>query len=585
MALISETQAPMNILPLSALGDFLGATNYFFRNFWRRTIAVFFATLALAAVEMVSISMLLPLMTLGVSAQVDAPLIDYVRRAFEIVGISYRFEWVFLIFVSAFMIKVICELMIGLFIDNSSVLITKNFRERIIEGLKVVSWDYLTKRPHGLVVNMMAQEIDRASLVFNQLQMVAVATLMLIVYVVIGLTVSVQLLVAGLAMGVLAILVAHPMMQMARRAGAGYVENLRDLASDLTQGMQAFKVFKAMARERELLSTLSAANSAFVAANLLKVRAQRFLVASQQSVLILAVLAGFYIARDMLGVGLLELGFMAIILMRSSTHVGNLLKKFQAITNSYYALQKYDEFLAEMHQHAELRKGQKPPIFPAAIRLEGVSFSHGARKILGNVSFVIEPYGLTAIIGPSGSGKTTIIDLICGFYRPEKGRIFIGEDDLSEINVRSWRQIIGYVTQEPNLLHESIARNVSAFDPHITDEEIVDALKAAGVWEFVKSLPDGINTSAGVSGLRLSGGERQRIAIARGLAKRPKLLILDEPTSAVDAEAEASLIKTVSSISKTIPVLVISHQPAFAKAADTLYQISNGQVFRKERVA
>src|SRR3989304_6747901 len=170
MALLTEPTKTMSLSGRGTLDEFLGATGYFLRNFPRRTIAVFVAALSLAGLAIVSISMLLPLMTLGVNSPVDAPLVGYVRTALEYVGISYEFEAIFLIFVGAFALKVIFEFVFGLFIDNSSVLITRNFRRRIIAGLKTVSWEYLTQRPPGLVVNMMTQEIDRATGIFNQLQ-------------------------------------------------------------------------------------------------------------------------------------------------------------------------------------------------------------------------------------------------------------------------------------------------------------------------------------------------------------------------------------------------------------------------------
>ncbi len=566
------------IVSYKAISEFKKSLKYFLRHYKRRTYATFVASFIFSGFELISAAMILPLISLGVGSDINNPLLTHLKNLFENIGIEFNFNVVFSVFISAYAIKIILELIIGIFIDYSTVLIARDFRGKIISGLKSVSWGYLTQKPHGLFVNLMTQEIDRATGIFNMLQTVVVSAFTLLIYISLGMTVSSELLIAAGLMGLFAILLSGPMFKMARQSGSDQIDSMRNISADLIQGIRALKVFKAMARERELLATLTSSNDAFVNACQLKVRAQRYLAASQQFILIVAAILGLYVARDILNISLVEIGFMGVILIKLNTFMTNLLKKFQAISSSKYALDKIDDFHSEIVAHKEHVKGKAEPNFPSEIKFHDVVFYYDERPILKKISFIIPPKGLTTFIGSSGSGKTTIIDLICGFYKPNEGNIYVGEDDINSLNIRKWRQSIGYVTQDSYLLHQSIAKNVAAFDNDISEGDIEDALKLSGIWKTIVKLVHGVETNAGESGAKLSGGERQRIAIARALAKRPKLLILDEPTSALDTNSEKEILNTIVNISKKLPVIVISHQKIFEDAADTLFKLEDGQV-------
>jgi ATP-binding cassette subfamily C protein len=182
-------------------------------------------------------------------------------------------------------------------------------------------------------------------------------------------------------------------------------------------------------------------------------------------------------------------------------------------------------------------------------------------------------------MGPSGAGKTTIAYLLTGLLRPQQGQIWIDDMPLDEVDLRQWRRMIGYVPQEIFLLHDTVLRNVTLGDPGLKEADAEAALRAAGAWEFVQALPSGIHNSVGERGTSLSGGQRQRIAIARALAHRPRLLILDEVTSALDPESQAAICRTLRDLRGQLTILAISHQPAVVDAADRVYQIQNGAVY------
>jgi ATP-binding cassette subfamily C protein len=149
---------------------------------------------------------------------------------------------------------------------------------------------------------------------------------------------------------------------------------------------------------------------------------------------------------------------------------------------------------------------------------------------------------------------------------------------LEKIDLKKWRRMIGYVPQETLLLHDSILMNVTLGDKDLTAEDIEGALRAAGAWEFVSILPQGMHSVVGERGQKLSGGQRQRIAIARALAHKPKLLILDEATTALDPESEAAICETMQKLGGKITILAISHQPALLKVADQAYRLQNKTV-------
>ena len=154
----------------------------------------------------------------------------------------------------------------------------------------------------------------------------------------------------------------------------------------------------------------------------------------------------------------------------------------------------------------------------------------------------------------------------------------IGSDNLKDIDLTLWRKSIGYVPQELVLFHDSIEANISLSDPQISKADVAAALKRAGASDFIANLPDGLNTDVGEMGGKLSGGQKQRISLARALVKNPKLIILDEVTSALDPTTEAEIVRNILELRGTYTIVAITHRPAWTAIADKLYKVENGKI-------
>ena len=216
------------------------------------------------------------------------------------------------------------------------------------------------------------------------------------------------------------------------------------------------------------------------------------------------------------------------------------------------------------------------------VELRNVWFTYdGIHYALRDVSFKIEPGEHIGIVGPSGSGKTTLTKLLLRLYEPQRGEIFIDGINIKDIKSTSLKQQIAIVMQNPILLNASIAENIAIGKEDATLEEIIAAAKAARAHDFIMKLPEAYDTEVGVYGGRLSGGERQRIAIAAALLKDPRILILDEPTSSLDALTEREVTKAVENLTKNRTTIIIAHRLSTLRNVDKIIVLDKGTVIEQ----
>jgi len=225
------------------------------------------------------------------------------------------------------------------------------------------------------------------------------------------------------------------------------------------------------------------------------------------------------------------------------------------------------------------------PRVEGSIKFENVGFQYfgSTKPVLQNVSFAAEPGQVIAVLGATGSGKSTIINLIPRFYDPTEGRILIDGIDIRKIKLESLRRQIGIVLQETRLFAATIRENITFGRPDTAEEEMIAAAKAAAAHDFIMSFPDGYNTVVGERGVTLSGGQRQRIAIARALLVDPRILILDDSTSSVDAETERLIQQALAHLMKGRTSFVIAQRLSSVRNADLVLVLDKGRLVAQGR--
>ena len=216
--------------------------------------------------------------------------------------------------------------------------------------------------------------------------------------------------------------------------------------------------------------------------------------------------------------------------------------------------------------------------FNSEIKLDNVSFKYEEDLVLRNFDLTVAKGKSVALVGQSGSGKSTIANLVTRFYDVNEGNITIDGENIKDLTKHSLRNLMGLVTQDSILFNDSIKNNVLLGKENATDEEIIDALKIANAWEFVKDLPNGIDSNIGDSGNKLSGGQKQRISIARAVLKNPPIMILDEATSALDTESERLVQEALENMMRNRTSIVIAHRLSTIQNADQIVVMQKGQI-------
>ena len=216
--------------------------------------------------------------------------------------------------------------------------------------------------------------------------------------------------------------------------------------------------------------------------------------------------------------------------------------------------------------------------FSTNIDFNNVSFKYDNENVIKNLSLIIKKGETVALVGQSGSGKSTIANLISRFYDTSEGEIRVDGKNIKEVNLKSLRKLIGLVTQDSILFNDSIKNNLLIGKENATDQEIIQALKIANAWEFVKELPKTIENNIGDSGNKLSGGQKQRLSIARAVLKNPPIMILDEATSALDSESENLVQIALDNVMKNKTSLVIAHRLSTIQKADNILVLDKGKI-------
>jgi len=290
-----------------------------------------------------------------------------------------------------------------------------------------------------------------------------------------------------------------------------------------------------------------------------------------------------YISYSILGMQIEFIGLYLVVSFRLMPIAQGIVSQWQAIQSYLGSIETIEHRLDEMKIFVEKDEGTKVlSQIKKSVLINNVSFCYSKNNeyTLKNITVEIKASKITALVGPSGSGKSTLIDLLPRLRRPKKGTIEIDGVDIEKFTLKSLRQIISYAPQFPQIFSNSIRDHILYGKLDATEEDLQEVMYLSGVKEFIDGLPQGVDTPIGEDAIKLSGGQKQRVDLARALLKKAPILILDEPTSNLDAESEKLFNQAIDRIHRntTITIVIVTHRLASVLNADTIIVLNKGEV-------
>jgi ABC-type multidrug transport system fused ATPase/permease subunit len=391
-------------------------------------------------------------------------------------------------------------------------------------------------------------------------------------------------LAAGVALPLVAgaaALVTRPLRAAARRVQ----EKTADLTERVQENLAGLREMVAFGRGRTLGRRLEGTQR-----ELLRLRLRLTLMD-----------AGMYTGQSMfsLAITLVVLGYGGYLVIQDQTTLGTLVamrsllgilfgttgQLFTRVAGVQKALAAADRvyaFLDERPRVQERPGARNPDPVAGAVELDRVGFAYQpGRLVLEDISLTVRPVETVALVGPSGAGKTTLVSLIARFYDPTSGQVRLDGVDLRDLTLAGLRAQVGIVFQDSFLFASSIRENIAFGREGACEDEIVTAARAANAWEFIERLPHGLDTPVGERAMQLSEGQKQRLAIARAFLRNPRILILDEPTAALDARSEQMVQTALVQLMRGRTTFVIAHRLATVQRADQILVLDQGRIVER----
>ena len=533
----------------------------------------------LGGVGWASLLPLLSLATGGLENDSSLPT-RLVRDGFAAVGLAPSVGSLIILAVGSIALKCVVLMLAMRYVGYTVATVATRMRVRLMDQLLLARWSYFTQKPIGRIANAISNDATRAGDSYLQAATFIGNGARTVAYTAVAVLVSWKLALLALCIGGAIAASLSVLVRITRKAGLRQTQRTSELVTHLSDALGNIKPLKAMARQ-ESFARLSQDRIARLHNALRRQVISNHALKNAQEILIsICIGVGFYLGVTIWEVSSAELVVIGLLMFQTILSVGRMQQQFQKtllLESAYLSLQALIE---EVEAAREPLGGIRAAVFNEACLLDGVSFAYGDRRVLDDASMEIPARGVTVLTGPSGVGKTTVSDLVLGLCRPDRGRVTLDDMALEEIDLESWRGQIGYVPQEPVLLNDTVRANVTLGDSAIGEDRIWQALEAAGAEAFVRALEDGLGSPVGERGAMLSGGQRQRISLARALARRPRLLILDEGTAGLDPATERGICATVAGLADEMAVLVITHGAVWEAYANRAYHFEDGRIER-----
>ena len=546
----------------------------------RGFLTILFLNIAVSLTGGISIVMLVPMLGLLEISEGASSALSLLTAPLH--AVPYEMQVVILI--ASYFVLVVCRTLLSRlltlqenrFLEDYAYHLRKELYGRVSEA----KWEQLAANRQTDTINLFTSQCGEVSHgvseIIHLLSAVVTAAVQLCIAIWLSLPVTLFVIVCG----GLFTMVFRRLTKASKSYGDEMIRINRAMYSELFSQLRSIKEVRTYGVQQEHEALFNDINRSYRDARLKYVRLRAFptmlysiAAAGMIGMIFLVCVLGFKMDTARLIV-------LVYVFTRLWPVFSGFINRFNSILTTIPAFEKLSEALRTLTAENRGSKDCAPLAFERDIEFRNVSFSYqnSEEPVLKGVSFRIAKGTVTALVGRSGAGKTTIADLLLGLLTPTAGEILIDGVPLTPDNLPAWRHALGYVPQEPLILNASVRENLQRFHPGITEDEMIGALKKAQAWSIIENLPHGLDTLLGDEGVRLSGGERQRIVLARVLQGKPRLIVMDEATSAMDYESETAVRDAIRGLNNEVTILVIAHRLATVRSANEGLVLENGHI-------
>lgn len=555
--------------------------NYGFGKYKSHIILLIFLGFLAGLFEGVGVNALIPLFSfiIGNGNTGDDIISKSIGKVFQYVHVPFSLKYLLIFMCLLFILRAVVSIISGYIRAHITSDYSEKTRSNLFAKTIITKWSYLLNQKMGHLQTVLMTNVTNTEALLSHISSVVAIISSLLVYVFVAINISAMTTLITVVVASLFFVVFKPLMYNTKLANSEIESTNRVINHFVNENILGIKTVKVMladevviARGKEYFQSLKKLIS--------RVSFLRIVPNSlMQPLGVILIMVIFAISYKLPNFNIAAFAATVYLIERIFLYFQQLQLSAQTINDTTPYLRTLVNFEKEAVLFEEKYRGTEKFSFKNTIEFKDISFSYQhSKSILNGLNFKINQGEMVGLIGPSGAGKTTIVDLMLRLFEPTRGNILVDGHDITDINLRSWRENIGYVSQDIFLINDTIGNNIRFYNSALKEEEIIEATKMANIYDFIKTLKDGFNTVIGDRGVMLSAGQRQRIVIARVLTRKPQLLILDEATSALDNESEVQIQKVIENLKGKMTVLVIAHRLSTINNAHKLMALDGGKI-------